>query len=149
MSEAVTTIKIKYKDLAPGSAFVGAFNQVAAHAFGGRADQAIMGVSRRIARAQQEYKELREKAFRAHGKPDKKKGNYTVEHLGDDKYAEFEKLMDDYAETEVDLKISAPIKVKHRKIHRFSPLAAGLVAELIEVEYDEKDEGEYLDKLSE
>lgn len=147
MSDIKPTIKIKYKDLAPGSPFIGAFNQVAGCAFGGRADQALLPINRRIIRAEQEFKELRDKAFKTYGKLDKKAGTYSIAGLSDEKYREFEALVDGYGEQEVDLRIEAPIKVRKRKVHHFSALAAALVSEVIEVEYDSADEGADLDKV--
>ena len=140
------TIKIKYKDLTAQSAFFAAFTRVAGCTFGGRQDQALVPLTRRIIRAQEEYQALRSKAFKEHGKLDRKTGAYAETHQEDKEYQEFETLMDGYAELEADLKIAEPIKVKKRKAHGFTPIEAALVSEVIQVEYDQADEGEYLDK---
>ncbi len=148
MSEEKKNITIKYGDVGARSPVLEALNNVADNLFGGRQDQALAGLCKRVHDGVKDYGELSNKAFKQFGHLDAEMGpgSYSVKGLPMEQLKEMDTLLDEYRQLEIDLKITEPIKLKKRRSHKFTAMDAALVADFIEIEYDQDDDGKWLDE---
>lgn len=147
MSDEKETIKVKYKEVGTRSQVIEALNKIAENLFGGRQDQALSKICKRMNDGVKDYVDLSNKAFKKYGHldPELGPGSTSVKGLAMEKLTELDNLLDSYRDLEIDLKITEPIKLKKRKSHVFTAMDAAMVSDFIEIEYDEKDEGQWLD----
>jgi hypothetical protein len=138
-------IKINRGMLKSGEPFFPSFAALSDQTWGGRADAELMKVSVTIQEGMRQFQAQRDKYIKQLGQPNDQ-GNFSMAGAPKADVIEFDKLMEETFEVEIELPIEEPIKLVKRKKTTISPFQAAALASIIEIEWP-SDNGEDLDKV--
>jgi rRNA maturation endonuclease Nob1 len=139
------SIKIKMSDVAPGSPFMQALIHVCDQSFGGRQDGKLYSLYSKASKKSKEWVERRNKLVKAYGKVDLETGDWKIAKTNTESIEAFHRDLEELNSEEVSLPIEEPIQITRRKAHNLPTSIAGLLSDVIDVQWGD-DDGEHLDK---
>lgn len=138
-------IKITRSLFRPGEPFYPAFATIAGQTWGGKSDAELMGLAAILQAGVRDHSAQRDKYIKEFGKPSEN-GGFSMENASPEDVVEYDSLMEEAYEVEIELPIERPLLLTKRKKNFISPFEAAAVANIIQIEWP-NDNGEDLDRV--